>query len=33
MNTATELRSKLKNIDHKGYPAYKELREIGRAHV
>ena len=26
MNTATELRSKLKNIDHKGYPAYKELR-------
>ncbi len=26
MNTATELRSKLKNIDHKGYPAYKDLR-------
>ncbi len=26
MNTATELRTKLKNIDHRGYPAYKELR-------
>lgn len=26
MNTATELRSKLKNIDHRGYPAYKELK-------
>ena len=26
MNTATELRTKLKNIDHRGYPAYKELK-------
>lgn len=26
MNTATELRTKLKSIDHRGYPAYKELR-------
>lgn len=26
MNTATELRTKLRNIDHRGYPAYKELR-------
>ena len=26
MNTATELRTKLRNIDHRGYPAYKELK-------
>ena len=26
MNTATELRTKLKSIDHRGYPAYKELK-------
>ncbi|MDE6387542.1 MAG: ABC-ATPase domain-containing protein [Lachnospiraceae bacterium] len=26
MNTATELRTKLRNIDHRSYPAYKELR-------
>lgn len=26
MNTATELRTRLRNIDHKGYPAYKELK-------
>ena len=26
MNTAAELRTKLRNIDHRGYPAYKELR-------
>ena len=26
MNTATELRNKLRSIDHRGYPAYKELR-------
>ncbi len=26
MNTATELRTKLRSIDHRGYPAYKELR-------
>ena len=26
MNTATELRTKLRNIDHKGYPAYKDLK-------
>lgn len=27
MNTATELRNKLRSIDHKGYPAYKDLKE------
>lgn len=26
MNTATELRTRLRNIDRKGYPAYKELK-------
>ena len=26
MNTATELRNKLRSIDHKGYPAYKDLK-------
>lgn len=26
MNTATELRTKLRSIDHRGYPAYKELK-------
>ena len=26
MQTAMELRNKLKSIDHRGYPAYKELR-------
>ena len=26
MNTATELRNRLRNIDHKGYPAYKDLK-------
>lgn len=26
MNTAAELRTRLRNIDHRGYPAYKELR-------
>ena len=26
MNTATELRTKLMNIDHRGYPAYKDLK-------
>ena len=26
MNTATELRNKLGSIDHKGYPAYKDLK-------
>ncbi len=26
MNTATELRTKLRSIDHKGYPAYKDLK-------
>lgn len=26
MNTATELRTKLRNIDHRGYPAYKDLK-------
>ncbi len=26
MNTATELRTKLRGIDHRGYPAYKELK-------
>lgn len=26
MNTATELRTKLKSIDHRGYPAYKDLK-------
>ncbi len=26
MHTSLELRSKLKSIDHRGYPAYKELR-------
>ena len=26
MQSAIELRNKLKSIDHKGYPAYKELK-------
>lgn len=26
MNTATELRNRLRGIDHKGYPAYKDLK-------
>ena len=26
MNTATELRNKLRSIDHKGYPTYKDLK-------
>ena len=26
MQSAAELRNKLKSIDHKGYPAYKELK-------
>ena len=26
MNTASELRTKLRSIDHRGYPAYKELK-------
>lgn len=26
MNTQTELRTKLRSIDHRGYPAYKELK-------
>lgn len=26
MKTATELQTKLRSIDHKGYPAYKELK-------
>lgn len=26
MNTAAELRTKLKSIDHRGYPAYKDLK-------
>lgn len=26
MNTATELRNRLRSIDHKGYPAYKDLK-------
>lgn len=26
ISTATELRTKLRNIDHRGYPAYKELK-------
>ena len=26
MDTASQLRTKLRSIDHRGYPAYKDLR-------